>query len=239
MVHSSHGFRIYKKRAHILITFGILIAPLLFIFLAGKVSHFSAVMLYRELILSFFRLAAAYFISLFLALVLAIALGRGKLSDFFVPVFDLLQNLPSFALIPVFVLALGRTNVMAVAFAASAMLWPILFYILTAMRTARVDLEEVAAIFGASGFKRVFYYLVPLSFSSIITGSIVGISIGWEAIIGIEIIGLYNGIGFFLNNAGDDHQILTLGIVALLLVVFCINKLVWVPLLKKAQLYAE
>lgn len=240
MAHAFHGFRVYKKRAHILIAFGVLVLPIVFIFLAGQVSELSTRALLVGMGLSLYRLGLAYAISLVLGVFLAVLLGLGKLGDFFVPVFDVLQNLPSFALIPVFVLLFGYTNKMAIIFAASSILWPILFYVISALRTAKTDFNEAATIFGATGVKRIFNYYIPLSFPAILTGSIVGISIGWEAVIGIEIIGLSSGIGTFLSSAlKTSRDTLLLGIIALLLVVFSINRLVWTPLIKKSRLYGE
>jgi len=240
MVHSSHIFRIYKKRVHILITFGILVLPILFILFAGKISNLSTHSLILGLGISLTRLAIAYLVSLVLAIFLAVLLGQGKLGNFFVPVFDLLQNMPSFAMIPIFILLLGRTDTMAILFAITSMLWPILFYVIGSFRNARTELNEAATLFGATGWKRVIHYLIPLSFPSILIGSLVSVSIGWEAIIGIELIGLNNGIGIFLNSVPPDQKnVLILGIISLLLVVFSINKLVWMPLLRKSQSYGE
>lgn len=240
MAHGFHTFRVFKRGIHVLIAFAILILPLAFIFLAGRISQIAALGLLSDLGLSLFRLVFAYGISLAVGAGLAILLGRGRLGDFFVPIFDVLQNLPSFALIPLFIILFGRTNKMAIIFAASSMLWPILFYVLSALKTARTEFNEAATLFGATGIKRIFNYLIPLSFPAIITGSIVGISIGWEAIIGIEIIGLSNGIGAFLNSGlATNHQTLFFGIIALLLAVFSINRLVWMPLIKKTRLYGE
>jgi len=151
-----------------------------------------------------------------------------------------MQNLPSFALIPLFVLWLGYTNIMAIIFAATSILWPILFYMLHALKTENKDKEDAAKIFGATGWKKMVYFSLPVAFPAIVTGSIVGFAIGWESIIGIEIIGLANGIGPFINsNANTNNKGLALGLSALLLVVFLINRLVWMPLLKKSQSYAD
>lgn len=240
MIHTSHRFKIYKKRAHILITFGVLILPIVFILLIGQISEISTRALIAGIGISLFRLITAYFISLGLAIILAVFLGHGRLGDFFVPVFDLFQNLPSFALIPVFLILFGPTNKMAIIFTVTSILWPILFNILGAFRTVRTDLNEAAAVFGAKGLKKIIFYLIPLSFPGIIIGSIIGLSIGWEAIIGIEIIGLNNGIGNFLNAAStNNQQVLLFGVIALLLVVFSINKLIWTPLIRKSQSYGE
>ncbi len=241
MAHSGHHFKIYRKRTHLLLAFGVIILPIVFILLVGRISQVSSMALMSGLGLSLYRLIVAYFVSLFLAIVLASLVGHGRLGNFFIPVFDIFQNLPSFALIPVFILLLGNTNKMAVVFAASSMLWPLLFNMLGAIRNARTDLTEAAEIFGAKSWRKVWYFYLPLGFPALITGSLVAISIGWEAVIGIEIIGLANGsgIGAFLNSAGGNKQVLALGIVALLLVVYAINKLIWTPLIKKTQIYAE
>ena len=113
---------------------------------------------------------------------------------------------------------------------------------LHALKTVNKDEEDAAKIFGARGLKKILFFSLPVAFPSAVTGSIVGFSIGWEAIIGVEIIGLSSGIGPFLNASsgiGNYNKTLILGISALLLVVFLINRLVWMPLLKKSQLYAE
>ena len=240
MIHASHLFKIYRKSYHVLIAFGILILPIVFILVAGRIGHLSAQILIVSIAVSLLRLTFAYLVSLFLAIVLAVLFGQGRLAGFFVPVFDLFQNIPSFALIPVFIVLFGKTNTMAILFAITSMLWPILFYILGAFRNVRTELNEAATLFGAIGYKRAIYYLIPLSYQSMIIGSIVSISIGWEAIIGIELISLASGIGSFLNSISSANQSeLIFGVISLLLVVFSINKLVWMPLLRKAQSYGE
>jgi putative hydroxymethylpyrimidine transport system permease protein len=156
------------------------------------------------------------------------------------PILDVLQNVPSFALIPVFALLFGFTDLMAVLFIATSVVWPILFSVLSAIRNQRTDLAEAATILGARGLKRILHFTLPLAFPAIITGSIVGISIGWEAVIGLEIIGLSSGIGLVLNQASQsgDRALFIAGIGCLLFLVFVLNRLIWVPLQKKTKQYA-
>ncbi len=68
-----------------------------------------------------------------------------------------------------------------------------------------------------------------------------GISIGWEAIIGIELIGKLSGIGSFIDIASGarDSASVWAGILAILVLVFVLNKIVWTPLLKYTEHYAE
>lgn len=241
MARTVHGLKITRHRKYHIPT---IIIGILVLFGAvaviGGIGNMSVQALYMGLGLSLYRLIVAYVISLVVALLIAVPLSQGKIGDTLIPVFDILQNVPSFALIPLFVYALGYTNGMVIIFAATSILWPILFYVLHALKAARSEWNDAATIFGAVGWKRSLYYLLPLSFSSAVTGSIVGFSIGWEAVIGVEIIGLGSGIGVFLNNTlATDRGIFALALFSLLLAVFIINRLVWMPLLKRSQLYGE
>ncbi len=235
-----HGFHLTRKRTHKRTTFLFLAIIILVIITIGFYSGNSWSALVSALALSSFRLIIAYAISLIIATIVAVLVSSNRIGDSLIPVFDLMQNLPSFALIPLFVLWLGYTNLMTIVFAATSIIWPILFYMLHALKTVSKDKEDAAKIFGATGLKKMLFFSLPVAFPAAVTGSIVGFSIGWEAIIGVEIIGLSNGIGTFINNSSSmGSRSLILGLAALLLVVFLINRLVWMPLLKKSQLYAD
>lgn len=189
-----------------------------------------------------YRLALAYGIALVCGVAIALLVGWSPFSDVLFPVFDVLQNVPSFALIPVFIYFFGYTGEMIILFAVSSIIWPILFAVLTAIKSAHTDLNDAATIFGATGMRRIRYYLAPLSFPAILTGSIVGIAIGWEAVIGAEIITNVAGFGDFIKaaSASGISQAMIAGTFTILVIVFVINRLVWAPLLaESSKRYAE
>ena len=189
-----------------------------------------------------YRLLLAYAVALVIGVPIALLVGWSRYVDFFFPFFDILQNIPSFALIPLFIFFLGNTDTMIVLFSMSSIIWPILFAILTAIKNAHQDLNDAATIFGATGVRRIPYYLAPLSFPAILTGSIVGIAIGWESIIGAEIITDASGFGAFISNAGAGgiDQSAVAGMIAILVLVFIVNRLVWAPLLaESSRRYSE
>src|SRR3989344_2240563 len=173
MIHSSHGLKIYHHRLHLWLVILALLIPLFLLFWLGRFDTLTSQQLILGLGLSFARLMSAYLISLVLGVGLAVTLGPTRLGTVLLPVFDLMQNVPSFALIPVFAMLMGYTNLMAITFATTAMIWPILFYVFTAIRLAHTDQNEAATIFGATGVKRIWHYLIPLSLPAIITGSLV------------------------------------------------------------------
>ncbi|MCK9393605.1 ABC transporter permease subunit, partial [bacterium] len=199
-------FKIYKNGWHLLGAFCIIIVPFLAIIILGKINKIDIEAIFYNLSISFYRLSFAYLISLALSIILAISLWRSKFSNFFTSLFDIMQNIPSFALIPFFVIWFGYTNEMVIVFATTAMLWPILFSILAQLKELKTDLSEAAEIFGAKGLKKIVYYILPCIFPAVISGSIIGIAMGWETIIGVEMIGMSTGIGSFLNIADKTNQ---------------------------------
>lgn len=184
-----------------------------------------------------YRLAVAYIIALGFGVAIALLVGWSSLTDALFPIFDILQNVPSFALIPFFIYFFGYTDTMIILFAVSSIVWPILFSVLSAIKNTHEDLNDAATIFGARGWRRILYYLSPLSFPAILTGSIVGIAIGWEAIIGSEIITSLSGFGDFIKNASTTGitPVAVAGMLVILVLVFVINRLVWTPLLAESS----
>jgi NitT/TauT family transport system permease protein len=183
-----------------------------------------------------YRLLIAYGIALLIGVPIALLVGWSPLAEMFFPIFDILQNIPSFALIPFFIYFFKLTDTMIILFAVSSIVWPILFAVLTAIKSAPRDLNDAATVFGARGFRRVFSYLAPLSLPAILTGSIVGIAIGWEAVIGAEIIVHASGFGSFIKDSatsGIDRPAVA-GMFVILVLVFTLNRLVWAPLLAES-----
>ncbi len=241
MYHGSHRFRHYHSWRHIIASVAIIGVPIFILFGIGYFTNAPWVVVSSSLGLSLWRLILGYLLSLIVATSLALAVGASRFGERFLPVFDVLQNIPSFALIPLFIVAFGYTSTMIILFSATSIVWPIMFYTASAILGAKQELSDAATVFGATGWKRIWHYLIPLSFPALVTGSIVGISIGWESVIGAEIIGGEKGIGTLLNGAITDgkQQLFTMGIITLLVVVFVVNRLIWTPLLKAARNYNE
>lgn len=236
--HRSHA-RQYRHAWFVMLAI-VTIALALFVF--GFFGSVTWLILGQAVAYTTYRVAVAYAVALVLGVAIALIVGWSPIGDYLFPVFDVLQNLPSFALIPLFIYLLGYTNQMIILFAVSSIIWPILFAVLTAIKSAHNDLNDAATIFGAKGRRRITSYLAPLSYPAILTGSIVGIAIGWEAVIGAEIITNIAGFGAFIKGVDTSgiSQSAVAGMFAILIIVFVINRLVWAPLLaESAKRYAE
>ncbi|MFA6279054.1 MAG: ABC transporter permease subunit [Candidatus Paceibacterota bacterium] len=237
-----HRAHLARHRRAWLIMAGVIIATALLV-LFGYFSGVDWPTLGNAVFNTTYRLVFAYGIALVLGVSIALLVGWSPFADTLFPFFDILQNVPSFALIPFFIYFFGYTGQMIILFAVSSIIWPILFAVLTAIKNAHRDLSDAATIFGAKGLKRIPYYLAPLSFPAILTGSIVGIAIGWESVIGAEIIvNSISGFGAFIRSASISgiNQAAIAGILVILILVFVVNRMVWAPLLaESAKRYAE
>lgn len=252
-MHRSIGLR-KSKRNHIL-KFGYKSALiswgwiLLAIIIIGALILFSGIRLsfgqiFTGFTASLVRTTVAYLIAGSIAVLIALFITSNKtVEDIFLPIFDVLQSFPSFALFPVLVVVLKNSpETVIILVLTITMIWPILFSIVSGIKNRRQDFEEAATIFGATGFKRLIHFTLPELWPSIVTGSIVGWGEGWEFIIGAELLVKVNfGIGTYLGALGKSQQNLALaaGIVILLILLFILNKALWLPLLNSSTKYSE
>lgn len=193
-------------------------------------------------LVSLWRTGAAYIVSLVLSIILALVITTNRaVENVLLPVFDVLQSFPSFALFPVLVHALqGSPEIVIISVLIITMLWPILFTLIAAIKNRREDLEEAATVFGATGWRRLTTFTLPALRPALVTGSIVGWGEGWEFIIGAELlVKVPTGIGAYLGRLGDAGQngLLSLGIVFLMLFLYIVNRLIWLPLLHRSTQY--
>lgn len=236
-------YRVHARHhRHALIVMAGIIGTALLLTVLGYFGGVTWITLGKAVLYTTYRMAVSYGIALLLAVSVGLLVGWSPFSDLLFPIFDVLQNIPSFALIPLFIYFFGYTSEMIILFAVSSIIWPILFAVLTAIKSAHTDLNDAATVFGARGLRRIRYYLAPLSFPAILTGSIVGIAIGWETVIGAEIITNVAGFGSFIKEASASNisEAMVAGTFSILVIVFAINRLVWAPLLaESSRRYAE
>jgi ABC-type nitrate/sulfonate/bicarbonate transport system permease component len=225
--------KIYQSRLHLALTFFIIVAPLLFLGIFAGVTHLAGRTLFFELGRSVLRLFIAYAISVILGWACAVSFYRGKLAPVALPVFDVLQSFPTFAALPLATYLWGRSDATVIIFLVITVIWPIFFSIISSLRLMKHDWEESADIVGLKGTDYVRWFLLPVSIPGLITGSIIGLGEGWEALVATEIIvNVRDGLGNFFRTYSQNLTITVFGIFGLLLLIFSINKLIWIPLLE-------
>lgn len=223
---------IYQKRLHLAATLAVLAAPFLFLLVFSRLGHIATGELFQDVFVSCLRLAAAYAIAAVLAWIGAVAFYRGKRSVIALPIFDVLQSFPTFAALPVATLIWGVSEGTVIALLVFTIIWPILFSVLSSLKLMKRDWEEAAEIAGWRGWQYCRRFIWPVSAPGLVTGSIIGLGEGWEALVATEIIvRTPSGLGDFFQTFSHDPTMSAFGILGLLILIFSVNKLIWLPLL--------
>ncbi len=231
---------IYQSRLHVLITIAILIVPFLFFLIVAYYGRLNTATLFTDFFASLVRIVIAYLIAAILAWVSAILFYRGRRAVIALPVFDVLQSFPTFAALPLAVYLWGRSNWTVILFLVLTIIWPIFFSLISSLKLVRRDWEEATEIAGLRGFDYLGRFLWPISLPGLITGSIIGLGEGWEALVATEIIvTTQTGLGNFFAQYSQVPIVTALGITGLLLFIFSINKLIWLPLLEHSHRVME
>lgn len=224
---------IYRSRLHVLTTVLFLAFPFIFFLFFTHVAAISSRQLFRDVQISLVRLVTAYAIALVLAWICAVLFYKGKRAIVALPIFDVLQSFPTFAVLPLAVYLLGVSNGTVIAFLVITIIWPIFFSILSSLHLIRRDWQDAVEILRLSGFTYIKFFLLPITIPGVITGSIIGLGEAWEALVATEIIvGTQRGLGNFFNLFSHNPRIIAFGILGFLILIFSINKLVWIPLME-------
>jgi NitT/TauT family transport system permease protein len=240
MARNTHRIKIYKSRSHLTLTILILAMPFLFLLFFSNVIKVATNELFYDVFISVFRLFLAYLIAAVGGWLLAVWFYHGKRSHVALPFFDVLQSFPTFAAVPLATLYWGATDFTVIFFLAVTIVWPICFNVISSLKSARHDWVEAVEMSRLSGWNYLRYYIWPVTVPGLISGSIISLGEGWEALVATEIIiNVKPGVGSFFQNFSAHPTITFFGILGLLLIVFSINKIIWSPLLEKAHLMTE
>lgn len=235
-----HHFSLNREAKHLIAGFAIILIPLFGLFAFSKVSGIDFSTALYDLSVSVWRLGIALAIGTVFAWILVVTLVRGKMSGFALSFFDVMQSLPTFTILPIAVHYLGDGEVTIILFLVITVIWPIIFSIVSSLKQAEKSLTEAVFISRIAGIDYIKYYLLPLTAPGIVTGAIIGLGDGWEALIATEIIlQTKTGLGPFFQSFAKDSSTTLLGVLVFLSVIYTVNKFIWLPLLEKSHELVE
>ncbi len=224
---------LYKNYWHALAVVGILAVPFLFMLVFSQAAHLGTAMLLSAMTVSLFRMIIAYFVAVVLGWILAASFYHGRRAYVALPIFDVLQSFPTYAALPLAVVVWGASSFTVIFFLVLAIIWPIFFSVLSSLKLIKHDWEEAVAMMRLPRWVYFKKFLWPVSIPGLITGSIVGLGDGWEALVATEIIvQIKSGLGTFFQSVVNRPYVTGFGILGFLLLIFSINKIVWLPLME-------
>lgn len=234
------GIKIYKKTWHLAVTLLVVFLPFAFFLAFSKLAKLNSADLFYDLGISVLRLLIAYLISAVIAWFLGVYFYKGKAETIGLPIFDVLQSFPTFAILPLATLFFGPSETTIIFFLVITVVWPIFFTVVSSLKLLRQDWEEAVKIYQLKGRNFFKYYLWPASLPGLITGSVIGLGEGWEALVATEIIvGKQDGLGSFFHEFSSNPTITSFGVLGLLMLIFSLNKLIWLPLLEWSHRHHE
>jgi NitT/TauT family transport system permease protein len=193
------------------------------------------------------RIAAAYLISLAIALPLAIHIARShRAARIGLPIVEVVASFPATALFPVIIFQLvpylGAQGA-AILMLLTGMIWYLFFNLLSGVRGLAPDLEEAARAFGLKGRAFLRRVLLPGLFPALVTGSITAFGGGWNTLIVAEYLSVNAshtlsilGIGQLidLGYAEGAYPLMVGALFTLVASVIALNELLWKPLYRRA-----
>ncbi|MDP3769698.1 MAG: ABC transporter permease subunit [Candidatus Sungbacteria bacterium] len=222
---------IYRSRLHRLVTVLFVALPFVFFLFFARFTAISSAQLFEHVSISFVRMLVAFVIAAILAWTWAVLFYHGKRAIIALPVFDVLQSFPTFAILPLATYVLGASSTTIIFFLVLTIVWPIFFSIISSLHLIKHDWKEAVEISRISGVGYLKLFLLPVTIPGLVTGSIIGLGEGWEALVATEIIvGTQTGLGSFFGSFSHNSYMTSFGILGFLILIFSINKLVWVPL---------
>ncbi|MGP8074732.1 MAG: ABC transporter permease subunit [Thermoplasmata archaeon] len=202
---------------------------------------------------SFFRMVAAYTLSLGFALGYGYYAATRRSSErVMIPVLDILQSVPILGFFPVvIVLFVSITgpgtflgpNLASVFLIFTSMSWNMVFGVYESLKTLPTELREASDTFGLRGFLKFRRVLFPATVNRLVYNSVLSWTGGWFFLVEAEIFTTNGpglpGIGSFLSYAaadGNGAKFLA-GLLMLVLVIVILDFAVWRPLGRRAQRY--
>ena len=149
------------------------------------------------------RFLEGYVIAALLAVSLGILLGYFRFAySLLETLIEFLRPMPSVAIIPVAVLALGIGDRMIVAVTVYASLWPMLVNTIDGVRNIEPTLIDTARTFGLSRRLILWRIILPAASPYIVTGLRISLSIALILVTTAEMIAGSRGTGLFYSGPG-------------------------------------
>jgi sulfonate transport system permease protein len=114
------------------------------------------------------------------------------------PLLQALQNVPSIAWVPLFILWLGIFEASKVALIAVGVFFPVYLNLMSGIQQVDRKLVEVGRIYGYTGFALVRRVLLPATLPFYVTGLRSGLGLGWMFVLAAEFMGASEGLGYLL-----------------------------------------
>jgi sulfonate transport system permease protein len=150
----------------------------------------------RHLLKSLMRLAVGFAIGGSLGLILGVAMGGSRRIEQLVhPLFSVLRQVPTIALIPALILILGIEETFKIVIVAKATFFPVALAAFRGVRSIPRQYLEVAAVHRVPSWLLATKVLVPATLPHVVAGVRTSLGRSWMMLVASELIAADCGIG--------------------------------------------
>ncbi len=220
---------------------------------SSSIHNISITTLVAASLATLYRLSIAYVISLVISVPLALLItSTPKTEKYLLPLFDIIQSVPALAFFPLLVLLFIRFNFFegaAIFILVLDIVWNLVFSMVGGLKSIPNDIKAASVIFGAKGFKKLWFVTLPSILPYIITGSFLAWGQGWNIIVVAEVLHNYIpggntssdlfGLGSLLVNstASGQSSVFLAGLITMVIIIGFLNFFVWQKLIHLTERY--
>lgn len=161
-----------------------------------------------DLVLTLQRLLVAFALAAVFGVLIGVASGRWRTVEMLVrPLTDTLYPLPKIALLPLFIIIVGRGEVAYIITAFATGFFQIIISTRGSVRDVPTDLIEAGRNFGATGVRFFTRLLLPAIAPGLLNGLRLGMATCLITLIAAEFVGAEYGLGAMIRRAGQQFAI--------------------------------
>lgn len=154
------------------------------------------------------RLVISFAVAAVLGVAIGIASGVWKTFELLIrPVTDTLYPLPKIAVLPLFIIIVGRGEVAYILTAFATAFFQIIISTRASVRNIDSEVVEAGRNFGATGWRYVTRLLFPAIAGSLFNGLRLGMATCLITLIATEFVGAETGIGAMIRRAGQQFAV--------------------------------
>src|SRR5499426_384339 len=181
--------------------------------------------------LTLYRVMFGFALSVVVGLPLGILMGRFQsVENFFLPLVSALMPIPSFALVPLFMLWFGIGNLTTILIVFYAASFPMIFNTWSGVRSVNPLWLRAAGAMGADEHKLFWKVIIPGASPFIITGMRQAFLRSWIAVVGAEMIAASDwGLGWVIFDAKEflNADIMLASLIVIGLIGFAFERFVF------------
>jgi taurine transport system permease protein len=173
-------------------------------FVAVATDGFQDATLLQHLLASVGRVTAALIASIILGVALGFAMNLSQTAQGVItPILEFYRPIPPLAYLPLVIIWFGIGEFAKVLVIFLGILPSIVIATNEGLRSVSPDRVNAARSLGATRAQVVFQVLLPHAMPSILTGTRIGLGVGWATLVAAELVAATRGLGFMIKGAAD------------------------------------